>query len=136
MQILETLGMTLVLTACCGQAFASPSMLSVLKPINGETLDTPLSATLEWSECRGAASYEVTLNLAGVKKPVFELRGLLQPCCRVAVRPGSVYNWVVRAVDTSGRIIARSKPHTFEVPEPVIREVTDPRVLFAGVHPG
>jgi hypothetical protein len=135
---LEALYAILVVGACCGSVAAESGTgkLLPIAPGDGATIDTPLSATIEWSTYQGASSYEVTLRLVGTRKPVLEARGLSEPLCRVAVRPGSAYEWRAGAADSTGRIVARSEAQRFRTPEPAVKEITDYRILFAGIHPG
>lgn len=127
---------TLAMATCCAAAQSEAGDPGVIRPASGGPVTTPLSATLAWSDCPGASSYQLALSLAGVRKPVLETRGLEEPVCRVAVRPNSSYEWRVCAVDSSGKTIARSEVSEFTTPGTAPSEVTDFRTLFAGVHPG
>ncbi len=133
---LERLVAVAILATCCVAAESDTKRVELASPADGATVAAPLSTTLTWSGCPGAASYDVTLSLSGVKRPVLESRGLKDTRLRVAVRPGSSYEWRVTAADSSGRSIARSSVWKFRTPEPVVKEITDYPTLFAGVHPG
>lgn len=122
--------------AICVDTEARVERVMPLVPADGSTIGTPLGTTLRWSAHPGASSYRIALSLAGANKPAAETSGIADTSCRVAVRPRSTYQWAVAALDSAGKVIAQSDKVSFRTPEPVIIDTADPRVLFAGVHPG
>lgn len=108
--------------------------IQLIDPANGTVVDTPLTATLRWSTLSAPCTYKVTLITAG-GKPAAVFDGLKEGTCRVAVCPGRSYTWTVQAIDPRGKQLATSPKGSFRTPSPVLKEITDNHVLFAGMHP-
>ncbi|WP_319586157.1 trehalase family glycosidase [uncultured Desulfobulbus sp.] len=109
--------------------------ISLVSPVDKTVIKTPLTCILKWDAIDGAASYDVTVTQSGKRKPVITAKGIIDSELRLAVKPGLSYVWNVAAVDGKGICVAESKESTFSVAEPVLAEVTDNNVLFAGMFP-
>jgi hypothetical protein len=105
-------------------------------PPNGGIIETPMSAKLAWSKSDAAVSYRLTLRLANSSKPILEVNGVQTTSYPVPLRPDTSYQWNVDAFNAAGELIASGGPFSFKTPPVVLKEVTDPVVLFKGWRPG
>lgn len=109
--------------------------IQLVGPANGAVIATPLTVTLKWSALSAPCTYTVMLGVTG-GKPIAKIDGLKKSACRVALCPGRSYTWTVTAIDPQGKHIAASPKSSFRTPLPVVKEITDNQVLFAGMHSG
>ncbi|MDR3691799.1 MAG: trehalase family glycosidase [Fimbriimonas sp.] len=118
-----------------GKAEMIPSEVELTSPPNNSVVSTPLSGSFNWLTCPGASRYELMLQLAGKNKPVAEIGDIKGTACRVALCPGTEYDWNVFAFDDHGNPCGKSPTYAFTTTSPVPKEITDAGVMFAGVHP-
>jgi hypothetical protein len=120
-----------------GHATADVGSFQLLAPVDGSAVETPLSARLKWPPMEGATVYRVIVRQKGsaAGKNVVDER-VSETDLAVAVCPGTTYEWSVQAICGGKVVKASNAPFTFTTPDPKPTEITDPKVLFAGTHPG
>lgn len=122
---------SLALGLCLAGAEAAD--MAPLAPKNEATSNTPLTVVLKWTPSTGAAAYSVELREVGGKLIATTRTQIAE--CRLAVCPKTEYRWAVWALGKQGRVLDQAGPWTFKTPKPVLQEITDNNVLFAGMRP-
>jgi hypothetical protein len=123
-----------VLTILIGASNCPAASILPVSPPDGTTIETPLSAKLTWSKTDTAVSYRLTLLMADSNKPVLEVNSIRATDCPVPLRPDTSYQWSVTAINATGETVASGGPFSFKTPPVVLKEVTDPAVMFKGWH--
>lgn len=113
----------------------APRSVTLISPTDGAVIKTPLTGILKWDAVDGAAAYDVSVTPSGKGKTVVSAKGILGTELRIALKPGLSYTWTVSALDGKGNQIAKYAESTFSVAIPVLSEITDNKVLFAGMFP-
>ncbi len=107
----------------------------LVAPSEDAQLDTPLSVTLTWETCPGAASYRVELLSDDKAHARLAFESLTEPRLRLALCPDTIYEWRVWAITPTGEISSENEGR-FTTADTKPEEVTDFVVMFAGVPPG
>jgi len=107
--------------------------IELVSPVSGGTINTPLTATLEWKDHRDEGSYLVVIAAdKELKEPVIHARKVKERRLRVALCPETDYWWQVTAAGEK----AKGGPWCFRTPKPEIREDASAMERFGPARPG